>query len=265
MTKSTDIEALLKHYNGDTAALIADVKKHASKMKKKTKAKVAYGDVVVSLEDVSKRYGKGDSLIEAVKSVNLEIREKEFIALVGPSGSGKSTMLNMIAGLDRPTDGVIRVGDVDLRQLSDGKMAEYRRSTLGFVFQFFYLQPFLTMQANVEVPMMFSKLPQGERRSRALEVLESVGLADRISHLPKALSGGQMQRAAIARALVNRPKLILADEPTGNLDSKNSTTVMELFEKVRQDHDTAVLVVTHDEKVAALADRIIKMEDGMLS
>ena len=220
------------------------------------------GPAVVELRDVSRKYKLGHNQVQAVNHANLSIGQGEFVAITGSSGSGKSTLLNLIGGLDRPDSGAVIVAGQDLANMSDTKLSLYRNQTIGFVFQFFYLQPFLSVAANLEVPAMFSRLPQAERRERIANLATAVGLTDRLEHLPRELSGGQMQRAAIARALVNQPKVILADEPTGNLDSTNSQGIMELFQQVRQDFGTTIVVVTHDDKIAAAADRIITMHDG---
>lgn len=185
--------------------------------------------------------------------------------MVGASGSGKTTLLNIIAGLDKPTGGKVTVGDQDISNLSDSNLSNFRAKTIGFVFQFFYLQPFLSLEKNVQVPLMFAGINNPvERKNRSDELIELVGLSDRKLHRPKELSGGQMQRVAIARALINRPKLIIADEPTGNLDRKNALAVMALFDDIRNKYKSSVLVVTHDNKVADRADRVLELEDGKI-
>lgn len=226
--------------------------------------KQSTGPVLVEIEGLSKRYKVGRQHIEALKQANLTVREGEFIAFTGPSGSGKSTLLQLIGGLDKPTSGNITVHGQSLSKLSDRKLSVFRNKTIGFVFQFFYLQPFLNLQTNLEVPGMFARTPRKERAAKANELSTAVDLQDRLKHFPKELSGGQMQRAAIARALLNNPKLLLADEPTGNLDSANGRAIIQLFQEVRQKFGTTIIVVTHDPSVAAQADREIRLKDGEL-
>lgn len=221
--------------------------------------------VVIELSDVSKTYKLGRQRVEALKQASLQVRQGEFIAITGTSGSGKSTLLQLIGGLDKPTAGNVLVDGRDIGKLSDRKLSIFRGQTIGFVFQFFYLQPFLRLQANLEVPGMFARLKKSQRATRAAELAHAVGLDERLKHFPKELSGGQMQRAAIARALLNNPKVLLADEPTGNLDSANSSAIIELFEKIRQDFGTTIIVVTHDAAIASRADREIVMKDGMVA
>lgn len=260
------LSRLLVAYDGDLNALAADIKLLASKKQKtKTKNSPDYSSkpIVAKSSSVTRIYNKGkDNEVIALDSVDLQIHEGEMVALVGPSGSGKSTLLNTFAGLDKPTSGDISVAGKSLKSMSDKQLSRYRNQQIGFVFQFFYLQPFLNLQTNIEVPAMFARTPKSERRDYSTEVIEAVGLGDRRQHLPKELSGGQMQRSAIARALVNKPRLLIADEPTGNLDSENAAGIMELFDKIRLDHDMAILIVTHDESIAAMADRVVRLKDG---
>lgn len=220
------------------------------------------GPVLVRTENLSKQYKVGKQHIAALDNVSIEIHEGEFVAFTGPSGSGKSTLLQLIGGLDKPSQGIVTIGEQNLTKLSDRALSNFRNKTIGFVFQFFYLQPFLNLRTNLTVPAIFARTRRKDRLLAADQLAEAVGLKDRLSHLPKEMSGGQMQRAAIARALLNKPKLILADEPTGNLDSANGDAIVELFEKVRKDFGTTIIVVTHDPKVAAHADREIVLKDG---
>ena len=222
----------------------------------------ATGPVVISTDNLIKRYKVGKQHVDALQGVSIEIRQGEFVAFTGPSGSGKSTLLQLIGGLDKPSEGMVVVDGQDLTKLNDRALSNFRNKTIGFVFQFFYLQPFLNLKTNLTVPAIFARSDRKERGAAAEQLATAVGLADRLSHLPKEMSGGQMQRAAIARALLNKPKLILADEPTGNLDSTNGAAIVELFEKVRKDFGTTIIVVTHDPKIAARADREIILKDG---
>lgn len=204
----------------------------------------------------------GKTHVEALKNVSLQIHKGEFVAITGTSGSGKSTLLHLIGGLDKPSSGTIAVHDQDLKKLRDAKLSRFRNRTIGFVFQFFYLQPFLRLQTNIEVPAMFARTKRSARTAKSRETAETVGLADRLRHYPRELSGGQMQRAAIARALQNDPEILLADEPTGNLDRANATAIFDLFKKIRDERGTTVVVVTHDLALASMADRAIHMSDG---
>lgn len=222
------------------------------------------GDPLIAAKDLTKVYKNGKEKLTAVDKANFEIWQGEIVALTGASGSGKSTLLNMLGGLDKPTSGSIVINGENIAKLSDRKLSNFRNRTIGFVFQFFYMQPFLTLAQNVAVPSMIYRMSSKDRKSRVAELAEAVGLSDRLKHLPKELSGGQMQRAAIARALFNSPKIILADEPTGNLDSKNSKAVIDLFKEIRDKYGTTIIVVTHDRDVANQADREITMKDGVI-
>lgn len=225
---------------------------------------IEYGDVLVSVKDLSKKYKVGKQKITALKGVSLDIKQGEFVALTGSSGSGKSTLLQLIGGLDKADSGTVEVNGQNLAKLRDGKLSKFRNKTIGFVFQFFYLQPFLNLETNVEVPAMFARQKPKVRHNQSSEMINSVDLSDRIKHLPRELSGGQMQRAAIARALMNKPKLLLADEPTGNLDSTNANAIFDMFEKLRNEFGTTVVVVTHDQSLASRADRIVRLSDGVI-
>jgi putative ABC transport system ATP-binding protein len=208
-----------------------------------------------------KEYGKGAALVRAVDEVTLEVESGESVAVVGPSGCGKSTLLYLLGGLERPTAGSVRLGRSPLERLTEAQLARLRRRDLGFVFQAFHLVDELTALENVELPALLAGASPRSARARASDLLEQVGLADRASHQPSALSGGQQQRVAIARALANEPQVMLADEPTGNLDSGATTDVLRLFDQLHSDGQTLV-VVTHDERIAATADRLISMRDG---
>lgn len=225
---------------------------------------VSSGPVIININSVKKTYKIGRQQVHALNGVSLQIRQGEFIALTGPSGSGKSTLLQLIGGLDKVTEGTVEVVGVKLANLSDSKLSQFRNKTIGFIFQFFYLQPFLKVGVNLELPGMFARTNRKKRKIDALELAKSVGIDDRINHLPKELSGGQMQRAAIARALLNKPKILLADEPTGNLDSVNGASIIELFENIRKEFGTTIIIVTHDQKIAERADREIKLVDGVV-
>jgi ABC-type lipoprotein export system ATPase subunit len=260
------IKQLLDVFAGDADAASAALQHYANNSaRQKARPNIPTGPILVEIEQLSKRYKVGKQHIDAVRDVSLQIHESEFVAFTGPSGSGKSTLLQLIGGLDKPSGGRITVDGHDLTKLSDRRLSVFRNRTIGFVFQFFYLQPFLRLETNLEVPGMFARTKRSERHERATELAKAVGLENRLRHLPKELSGGQMQRAAIARAMLNKPKLMLADEPTGNLDSVNGRAIIELFEQMRKDFGTTIIIVTHDPKVAAHADREIKLEDGVIA
>jgi ABC-type lipoprotein export system ATPase subunit len=222
---------------------------------------VKTGDAIACARGLRKTYGKNDGLVRAVDGVDLDITRGETLAVMGPSGCGKSTLLHLIGGLDRPSDGELWLRGRRIDQLSERELAQMRRREVSFVFQAFHLMDELTAQENVELPALLAGRPPRAARRRAAELLEQVGLADRASHLPSALSGGQRQRVAIARALANEPLLVLADEPTGNLDSAATLDVLRLFERLHAAGYTLV-IVTHDERIAATADRLVSMRDG---
>jgi ABC-type lipoprotein export system ATPase subunit len=216
---------------------------------------------VLSARGLHKDYGKGSALVRAVDAVSLDVAAGESVAIVGPSGCGKSTLLYLLGGLERPTAGAVALAGQQLERMAEARLAQLRRRSLGFVFQAFHLVDELTAQENIELPALLAGRSPRSARARAAELLEQVGLADRASHLPSALSGGQRQRVAIARALANEPLVVLADEPTGNLDSAATSDVLRLFDELHTNGQTLV-VVTHDERIAATADRLIAMRDG---
>jgi ABC-type lipoprotein export system ATPase subunit len=218
-------------------------------------------NVIVETRDLTMVYGDGEG-VRALDGVKMTVREGEMVAVMGPSGSGKSTLLNMIGGLDRPTSGQVLIDDRDLAEV--GNLDTFRAQTVGFVLQLHNLLPTLTALENVEVPMQGQPIRRGHRKRRAAALLEWVGLADRADHLPSQLSGGQRQRVAIARALANQPRLILADEPTGNLDTAAGEEVMQLLSHLNQEQETTIVVVTHDRRVARATGRILTMRDGKI-
>lgn len=261
------IEALLDAFENDPVAAVHAVRDHVGQLaaigQRRTKP-AATNPVLLTVKDVSKTYKLGRQKLDVLSGVSLEVREGEFIAITGASGSGKSTLLQLMGGLDKPTGGEVWFGDKNLAKLSDSELSDFRLQTIGFVFQFFYLQPFLRLERNLEVPGMFKRTSLSNRRGRVAELAKQVGLDDRLKHFPRELSGGQMQRAAIARALMNQPKILLADEPTGNLDSKNGAAITNLFETIRHELGTAVVIVTHDPSIARRADREIRLKDGAI-
>lgn len=222
------------------------------------------GGAMISIKSLTKRYRVGGHDLLATNNVSLSINRGEFVAIVGESGSGKSTLLQLLGGLDKPTSGSIVVNGVEVTGLSDGKLSQFRNRTIGFVFQSFYLQPFLTLRRNIEVAAMPSRMKRDTRRARTDRLAEQVGLADRLDYYPRQLSGGQIQRAAIARALFNKPPILLADEPTGNLDSQNSRGIIALFRQICDGWGTTVVVVTHSREVAMVADRVVTVKDGAI-
>lgn len=218
---------------------------------------------IISIHNIRKTYKIGDETIHALKDVSLTIYKNEYVALMGPSGSGKSTLMNMLGCLDSPSSGEYILNSLSVAKMSDNELAEVRNKEIGFVFQTFNLLPRATTLDNVALPLVYAGFSKAERESRAKEVLESVGLGNRMSHKPNELSGGQRQRVAIARALVNTPAIILADEPTGNLDSKTSVEIMGLFEEIHKKGNTIILV-THEEDIALHAHRIVRLKDGLI-
>ena len=224
-----------------------------------------HSSLAVRTENVSRHYQMGEALVRAVDGISIEIRDGEFVALLGASGSGKSSLLNLVAGLDRPTSGAVTVHGSNLAALSREQLAKYRLHTVGMVFQSFNLIPSMSLLENVELPMRFAEVDRHERSALARQSLDRVGLGGRLSHRPMELSGGEQQRASLARALINRPKLLLADEPTGNLDSRNGTEIMELIRSFNQSLGMTVLMVTHEQALAEkYAGRMVHLADGKL-
>jgi putative ABC transport system ATP-binding protein len=218
---------------------------------------------IIRLEKIAREYTIGTEIIHALRSVTLDIFKNEYVALMGPSGSGKSTLMNVLGCLDTPSSGEYILNGTSVAQMLDNELAQVRNKEIGFVFQTFNLLPRLTALENVMLPLIYAGMPKHEREERGKKVMEQVNLADRMSHKPNELSGGQRQRVAVARALVNNPSIILADEPTGNLDTKTSIEIMGLFEEIHRNGNT-IIVVTHEEDIALHAHRIVRLRDGVV-
>lgn len=267
-----EIDAYIDLFDGDPVAAALALRERVTRQREERETSPssvvkpirADGPAVISLQQVSKSYKLGKQRVDALKDISLNIYKGEIVAITGPSGSGKSTLLHIIGCLDTPSTGTILIDGKDTTKLRDGALSILRRSTIGFIFQSFYLQPFLRLRDNVAVPAMFTKEKRQTIDAKTAELLDTVDLANRGKHLPKELSGGQIQRAAIARALINQPKILLADEPTGNLDTENSSHIMELFQSIRDQHGTTVVIVTHNADIARQADRIIRLRDGVV-
>ncbi|MBX3738220.1 MAG: ABC transporter ATP-binding protein [Candidatus Didemnitutus sp.] len=221
------------------------------------------GPLVIDIEGVTKLYRMGEETVHALRGVALKVHRNEYLAIMGPSGSGKSTLMNMLGCLDTPTSGHYQFAGKDVSAMTDDELAEIRNREIGFVFQTFNLLPRSTSLANVELPLIYAGISPHERREKAILALQNVGLGERMSHKPNELSGGQRQRVAIARALVNNPSIILADEPTGNLDSRTGEEIMQLFEDLYAQGNT-IIVVTHEEDIARHARRIVRLRDGLI-
>jgi ABC-type lipoprotein export system ATPase subunit len=263
------IEDFLSLFSGDTSeASSALFKYEARRQKSITNTDNLYSkpdlEEIISVHGVSKRYKLGKNTIDALKDVTLSIGKGEFVAITGASGSGKSTLLQIIGCLEKPSQGIVKVESKETTNLGDNALSELRQRAIGFIFQSFYLQPFLRLKDNLAVPAMFTTKNKKDIDSKVERLLEQVGLSERANHFPKELSGGQVQRAAIARALINNPHIILADEPTGNLDSTNGNSIIELFSTIRDTFGTTIVVVTHDASIARQADRIIELKDGAI-
>ena len=221
--------------------------------------------VVIELQNVKKIYKMEGVETHALRGVDLKIRKNEFIVIMGPSGSGKSTLLHMIGALDKPTHGKILLDNIDISTLKESELARLRGKKIGFIFQFYNLHPTLTALENIELPMMIIEIDKQERRKKARELLKAVGLENRADHLPSQLSGGEHQRIAIARALANEPEIILADEPTGNLDTKTEEEIMKFLMKLQKERQMTVAVITHENEIASYAERIVHLVDGKIA
>jgi putative ABC transport system ATP-binding protein len=219
---------------------------------------------IVEAVNLRKTYMLGKVPVEALRGVNLKVENSDFLAVLGPSGSGKSTLLNLIGALDKPTEGKMLIEGVDISTLNDNQLADLRRR-IGFVFQFFNLIPRFTARENVELSMSIADMSRAERKKQAEDLLETVGLKERMNHKPAELSGGEQQRVAIARALANNPRFLLMDEPTGNIDSKNANEIMELIKRLNEEKGVTVIMVTHDQRLAAQTKRTVQMFDGVIS
>ncbi|RLG94756.1 ABC transporter ATP-binding protein [Candidatus Bathyarchaeota archaeon] len=221
-------------------------------------------EYAIETENVIKKYIVGSNVITAVNGISLKVKKGEFVSIMGPSGSGKSTLLNLIGALDRPTSGRVLIDGVDISKLDDKELARLRNRKIGFVFQSYNLIARSTVKRNMELPALVSGLSKKERLKRIRELLDAVGLSGKMDRKPKTLSGGEQQRVAIARALINNPEIVLADEPTGNVDSKTGRTIMNFFRKLNRERGTTMLIVTHDPEIAHMTDRIIYIRDGRI-
>jgi putative ABC transport system ATP-binding protein len=224
----------------------------------------AVADTIISIRNVVKNYIRGGQTVPVLLGITLDIARGEFVALMGPSGSGKSTLLNLVAGIDKPTSGELLVDGEDITQFSQAELAHWRAQKVGFIFQFYNLMPVLTAAENVELPLLLTDLPRRERRERAALALDMVGLADRMDHKPGELSGGQQQRVAIARAVITDPKILVADEPTGDLDRTSAEEVLGMLQRLNRELGATIVMVTHDQRAANAARAIMHLEKGVL-
>lgn len=255
MTMASEAQAATSNATAEStdAAKRGDASSDASK-----------GKILIEIKSLSKTYTRSKETLHVLTDLDLQVTTGTFMALMGPSGSGKSTLLNLMAGLDAPTSGTIRVDGVDLGALSESQRAAWRAANIGFVFQTFNMMPVLTAQENVELPLLLTKLSASERKSRAQTALRVVGLGDRLDHYPSQLSGGQEQRVTIARAIVTDPKIIVADEPTGDLDRKSADEILNLLQQLNREFNKTIVMVTHDPAAAERASRILRMDKGRL-
>ena len=218
---------------------------------------------ILEIKNLCKEYGKGEIKVEALKDVSFDVEQGEFIAIVGPSGSGKSTLLHILGGVDTPTSGEVIISGTDIGKLNENNLAIFRRRQIGLIYQFYNLIPILNVEENMTLPILLDGKKPDKKLLKAL--VEKLGLNDRLKHLPNQLCGGQQQRVSIGRALINHPALLLADEPTGNLDSKNSKEIVSLLKKFNRENNQTVIIITHDERIALSADRVITIEDGKIT
>ena len=218
---------------------------------------------ILEVKNLNKVYGTGETRVHALRDVSFSVEKGEFVAIIGPSGSGKSTLLHILGGVDAPTDGTVLIGDTNIAELDETALAIFRRRQIGLIYQFYNLIPILNVEENLTLPLLLDGRKPDPKQ--VLDLLEVLGLRDRLTHLPNQLSGGQQQRVSIGRALINNPALLLADEPTGNLDSENSREILRLLRKFNQEQNQTVIIITHDERIAMAADRVIAIEDGKIA
>ncbi|WP_186577895.1 ABC transporter ATP-binding protein [Aquibacillus kalidii] len=218
---------------------------------------------ILKIENLSKEYGKGETAVKALDNVSFSVKKGEFVAIIGPSGSGKSTLLHLLGGVDRPTSGKVLVDNTDIYQLNETQLAIFRRRQIGLIYQFYNLIPILTVEENITLPMLLDEHKVDDKQLS--DIVNILGLQARLNHLPNQLSGGQQQRVSIGRALISNPAIMLADEPTGNLDSKNSSEIIELLKMFNKTYNQTLIVITHDERIALQADRVISIEDGTVA